>query len=44
MDNVDFYLYVAYNFDDSYFEVLTSNTTIFRELIKGNYYYVQHSK
>lgn len=40
---VDFYLFVANNFDDSYFEVMTSNTTIFRELIKGNYYYVQHS-
>lgn len=41
---VDFYMIVLNNYDDSYFEILTSNTTIFRELIKGNYYYVQHSK
>lgn len=35
---VDFYKLVISNYDDSYFEILTSNTSLFRELIKGNYH------
>lgn len=35
---VDFYKLVVSNYDDSYFEILTGNTTLFRELIKGNYH------
>lgn len=41
---VEFYKIVVSNFDDSYFEILTSNTTLFRELIKGNYHYKLHSE
>lgn len=35
---VDFYTVVVGNYDDSYFEILTTNTTVFRELIKGNFH------
>lgn len=41
---IEFYMFVTSNYDDTYFELLTGNTTLFRELIKGNWYYVQHSR
>lgn len=41
---VDFYKLVVSNYDDSYFDILTSNTSLFRELIKGNYHSMIYPK
>lgn len=33
----DFYMDIVSNFDDTYYDILISHTSVFRELTKGNY-------
>lgn len=39
-----FYKYVVSNFDDEYFDIMSTHTSFFKELVKGNYFEKYHTE
>lgn len=40
---MDFYKFVVSNLDDDYFDLMSSHTSFFKELVKGNYFEKYHT-